>query len=112
MKKSAFLAAICVPAFSPPHRCQRKPSSIAPRAARRTSIPGVNTTGTSFDASEQIYNRIVDFERGGTKVVPSLAEKWDVSAGRHGLHLPPAQERASGTPTRTSSRPATPTRTT
>ena len=42
--------------------------------------PGVNTTGTSFDANEPIYNRIVDFERGGTKVIPSLAEKWDISA--------------------------------
>ena len=42
--------------------------------------PGVNTTGTSFDANSQIYSRIVDFERGGTKVVPGLAEKWDISA--------------------------------
>ena len=41
--------------------------------------PGINTTGTSFDASGQIYSRIVDFERGGTKVVPGLAEKWDIS---------------------------------
>jgi dipeptide transport system substrate-binding protein len=41
--------------------------------------PGVNTTGTSFDASEPIYNRIVEFERGGTKVVPGLAEKWEIS---------------------------------
>jgi len=41
--------------------------------------PSINTTGTSFDASEQIYDNIVDFERGGTKVVPGLAEKWDVS---------------------------------
>ena len=32
--------------------------------------PGINTTGTSFDANSQIYSRIVDFERGGTKVVP------------------------------------------
>ena len=41
--------------------------------------PGVNTTGTSFDANSQIYSRIVDFERGGTKVVPGLAERWDIS---------------------------------
>ena len=45
--------------------------------------PGVNTTGTSFDANSQIYSRIVDFERGGTKVVPGLAEKWDISRRRH-----------------------------
>jgi dipeptide transport system substrate-binding protein len=42
--------------------------------------PGVNTTGTSFDVNEHIYDNIVDFERGGTKVVPGLAEKWDISA--------------------------------
>jgi dipeptide transport system substrate-binding protein len=41
--------------------------------------PGVNTTGTSFDGNEPIYNRIVEFERGGTKVVPGLAEKWEIS---------------------------------
>ncbi len=33
-----------------------------------------HNTGTSFDANSQIYSRIVDFERGGTKVVPGLAE--------------------------------------
>ena len=42
--------------------------------------PGINTTGTSFDANSQIYSRVVDFERGTTKVIPGLAEKWDISA--------------------------------
>lgn len=41
--------------------------------------PGVNTTGTSFDVSEQIYDNIVGFEHGGTSIRPSLAEKWTVS---------------------------------
>ncbi len=41
--------------------------------------PGINTTGTSFDASTQIYSRLVEFERGGTKVVPGLAQSWDIS---------------------------------
>src|ERR1700730_7324734 len=41
--------------------------------------PAINTTGTSFDASSQIYSRIVDFERGGTTVVPGLAERCDIS---------------------------------
>ncbi len=41
--------------------------------------PGVNTTGTSFDANSQIYSRLVDFEAGGTKVVPGLAERWTIS---------------------------------
>src|ERR1700704_5641552 len=41
--------------------------------------PAVNTTGTSFDANSQIYGRIVDFERGGTTIVPVRAERWDIS---------------------------------
>jgi dipeptide transport system substrate-binding protein len=41
--------------------------------------PGVNTTGTSFDVSEQIYDNVVGFEHGGTAIRPSLAERWTVS---------------------------------
>src|SRR5664279_4889694 len=41
--------------------------------------PSVNTTGTSFDANEQIYDNVVNFERGGTKVIPGLAERWTIS---------------------------------
>ncbi|MEX0853430.1 MAG: ABC transporter substrate-binding protein [Bauldia sp.] len=43
--------------------------------------PAPYTAGTTFDASSQaLYNRIVEFERGTTKVVPGLAESWEVSA--------------------------------
>src|SRR4029453_15698646 len=41
--------------------------------------PGVNTTGTSFDATSQIYTHVSEFEGGGTQGLPGLAEKWDVS---------------------------------
>ncbi len=41
--------------------------------------PQINTTGTSFDAAFHVYNRLVEFERGSTKVVPGLAESWTVS---------------------------------
>jgi dipeptide transport system substrate-binding protein len=41
--------------------------------------PSVNTTGTSFDANQQIYDNIVQFENGGTKVEPALAERWSIS---------------------------------
>src|SRR5260363_251768 len=30
-------------------------------------------------ASATVYNRLVDFERGATKLVPSLAERWEIS---------------------------------
>jgi dipeptide transport system substrate-binding protein len=43
--------------------------------------PARYTAGTTFNASSQaIFNRIVEFETGGTRVIPALAETWDVSA--------------------------------
>src|ERR1700754_5322605 len=41
--------------------------------------PQLNTTGTSFDAALPVYDGLVAFEKGTTKVVPALAESWDVS---------------------------------
>ncbi|CAM3887355.1 Periplasmic dipeptide transport protein [Pseudomonas reidholzensis] len=37
------------------------------------------TAATDNDAAEPIYNRLVEFERGGTAVQPALAEQWHVS---------------------------------
>lgn len=42
--------------------------------------PALYTAGTTFDASSrQIFNKLVEFERGTTKVVPALATSYDVS---------------------------------
>ncbi|KQT82482.1 ABC transporter substrate-binding protein [Aurantimonas sp. Leaf443] len=42
--------------------------------------PGLYTAGTTFDASSKtVYNRLVEFKKGTTEVVPGLAESWDVS---------------------------------
>src|ERR1700749_2443315 len=42
--------------------------------------PAQYTTGVDFTANTfTVYNRLGEFERGGTKVEPGLAEKWDVS---------------------------------
>ncbi len=42
--------------------------------------PSLYTAGTTFDASSrQIYNKLVEFEIGTTKIIPGLAESWDVS---------------------------------
>ena len=39
------------------------------------------TAGTTFDASSHtVGNRLVEFERGTTKVVPALATSWEMSA--------------------------------
>ncbi|MFV0924037.1 ABC transporter substrate-binding protein [Pseudomonas palmensis] len=42
--------------------------------------PGQYTTSTDFDASaETVFNRLSQFERGGTAVIPGLATRWDIS---------------------------------
>ncbi|TXH32666.1 MAG: ABC transporter substrate-binding protein [Rhodospirillaceae bacterium] len=41
--------------------------------------PQINTTGTSFDAAQPVFNGLVEFEPGTTKVIPGLAEKWDIA---------------------------------
>lgn len=42
--------------------------------------PAFYTSGTTFDASSRtMFNRLVEFERGGTSIVPGLAESWSVS---------------------------------
>jgi dipeptide transport system substrate-binding protein len=80
MKKSALFAAICVPAFLAAAPLAAKTLVYCSEGSPENFYPGINTTGTSFDVNEHIYDNIVDFERGGTKVVPGLAEKWDISA--------------------------------
>ena len=37
------------------------------------------TSATDNDAAEPIYNRLVEFQRGGTAVQPGLATHWEVS---------------------------------
>ncbi|UVJ43307.1 ABC transporter substrate-binding protein [Pseudomonas sp. LS1212] len=37
------------------------------------------TSATDNDAAEPLYNRLVEFEKGGTVVTPALATRWEVS---------------------------------
>lgn len=49
-------------------------------ASPSTFNPQMAEDGPTFNASSQmLYNRLVEFEEGGTKVVPGLSEKWDIS---------------------------------
>jgi len=41
--------------------------------------PAINTTGTTFDATRPIYDKLTEFERGTTRVKPGLAESWTIS---------------------------------
>ena len=54
--------------------------------------PGLYTTGTDFDAAaETVFNRLTQFERGSTRVIPGLAERWESSADglTYTFHLRP-----------------------
>src|SRR6059036_3098035 len=75
----ALLCAIALPALLALSPVSAKTLVFCSEGSPENFYPGVNTTGTSFDGNEPIYNRIVEFERGGTKVVPGLAEKWTIS---------------------------------
>ena len=80
MDRSILLAAVCASALVAASAASAKTLVFCSEGSPENFYPGVNTTGTSFDGNEPIYNRIVEFERGGTQVVPGLADKWTISA--------------------------------
>jgi len=80
MSKNRLLSAVAILATLVATPLSAKTLVFCSEGSPENFYPGINTTGTSFDANSQIYSRIVDFERGTTKVVPGLAEKWEISA--------------------------------
>jgi dipeptide transport system substrate-binding protein len=40
--------------------------------------PSISTTGTSFDVTEALYDTLLRFVRGETRLTASLAERWQV----------------------------------
>jgi len=85
----AVLATLALPALLAAAPLAAKTLVYCSEGSPENFYPAVNTTGTSFDANSQIYSRIVDFERGTTRVVPGLAEKWEISPDgkTYTLHL-------------------------
>ena len=77
--RRTLIAALALPALIAATGVCAKTLVFCSEGSPENFYPGINTTGTSFDANSQIYSRIVDFERGGTKVVPGLAERWTIS---------------------------------
>ncbi|MDR7305392.1 ABC transporter substrate-binding protein [Rhodoferax saidenbachensis] len=77
--KSALLCALALPAALALAPVAAKTLVYCSEGSPENFYPGVNTTGTSFDVTEQIYDNLVHFERGGTKVGPALAESWTIS---------------------------------
>src|SRR3954454_4764340 len=79
MKHLTLLRLLCVSTVFAAAPALSKTLVFCSEGSPENFYPGINTTGTSFDASDEIYNKIVAFEPGGTKVVPSLAESWEIS---------------------------------
>lgn len=77
--RPTVLCALVLPALMALAPVSAKTLVFCSEGSPENFYPGVNTTGTSFDAGEQIYDNIVHFERGGTKVVPGLADHWTIS---------------------------------
>ena len=80
LRKRFALATLALPVLMAAGAASAKTLVFCSEGSPENFYPGVNTTGTSFDGNEPIYNRLVEFERGGTKVVPGLAERWEISA--------------------------------
>ena len=77
--KRALLCALALPAMLALTPAAAKTLVYCSEGSPENFSPSINTTGTTFDAVQQIYNNLVEFERGGTQVVSGLAERWTVS---------------------------------
>ena len=81
MKRQFFLASVAVAAtIALSATAQAKTLVYCSEGSPEGFNPALYTAGTTFDASSRpVFNRLVEFERGTTKIVPALAESWDVS---------------------------------
>lgn len=80
MKKIAIAVAAGALALGVAASAQAKTLVYCSEGSPEGFDPALYTAGTTFDASSrQIFNKLVEFERGTTKVVPALATSWDVS---------------------------------
>ncbi|WP_310620235.1 ABC transporter substrate-binding protein [Flexibacterium corallicola] len=80
MKKSLLLGGVfaATVAFAAP--AMAKTLVYCSEGSPEGFTPALYTAGTTFDASSrQIFNKLIEFERGGTNIVPALAESWEVS---------------------------------
>jgi dipeptide transport system substrate-binding protein len=79
MREFRIPIAFCIATLATTTPLSAKTLVFCSEGSPENFYPAINTTGTSFDANSQVYSRIVEFERGGTKVMPGLAERWDIS---------------------------------
>ena len=75
------IAACAAVAASMPEAWAQAPKTLVycSEGSPESFNPQLNATGTSLDVSMPVYNGLVQFEQGGTNVVPALAESWEIS---------------------------------
>jgi len=99
-----LIATLCASAFT--SVVQAKTLVYCSEASPEGFDPARFTAGSTFDASSKaIYNRLVEYRRGSTEIVPALAESWELSGdGKvYTFHLRPDvqfQRNDAFTPTR------------
>ena len=79
LSKKLLLAPICALALMGT-AAQAKTLIYCSEGSPEGFYPALYTAGTTFDAtSKNVFNRLTEFERGTTTIVPGLAESWEVS---------------------------------
>jgi dipeptide transport system substrate-binding protein len=53
---------------------------VCTEASPDTLSSGLSSANTSFDVAEQYADRLLEMEIGGSKLIPALAQSWEVSA--------------------------------
>jgi dipeptide transport system substrate-binding protein len=83
MRKLCWIAAGAVLALAA-GGAQADTLTVCSEASPDALNSALTDSNTSFDVSEQIADRLVEMEIGGSKVIPGLAESWTISPD--GLH--------------------------
>ncbi len=80
MRKTPFIIG-CLAAATLASAAQAKTLVYCSEGSPEGFDPALYTAGTTFNASSRpVYNRLAEFERGTTNVIPGLAESWSASA--------------------------------
>ena len=72
-------AAVVMAILSPAISAQAKTLVYCSEASPTGFNPAISISTTGTDVMRPLFNRLVEFERGTTKIVPALAESWEVS---------------------------------
>jgi dipeptide transport system substrate-binding protein len=70
---------VALAALASPARSDAKTLIYCSEASPSGFDPATINSTTTTDTMRPVFNRLVEFERGTTKVVPGLAERWDIS---------------------------------